>query len=97
MTATTTAEVAELKRSRVPEQPPGADAPGVPEDCYRIEPGEARPEYYDPDLPGCELAMIRAKFLSVSGPPQHVTRLRPGTPSRTFRWYRSGQDIRPVT
>lgn len=96
MTATTTAKVLELKRHRVAEQPPGAGTPDVPDDCYRIEPGEDGPEYFGPDLRGCELAMTRARWLSVAGPAQHVTRLRPGTRPRTFRRYAGGRDIGPV-
>lgn len=94
---TTTAEVAELKAKRVAEQPPGADAPADPGDCYQVHPGEGdEPEYYAPDLPGCELAMARAKFLSVYGPAQRVTRFRPGAPPRTFRRYRAGQEITAI-
>jgi hypothetical protein len=101
MTATNTDETAERKRQRVPEQEPGADAPACPEDCYLVEPGETGTEYYDPGRNrghfGIELALVRAQFLSVYGPPQHVTRLQPGFPPKTFRWYRGGRDFSPVT
>jgi hypothetical protein len=96
VTATTTAEIAELKRLRVPEQEPGTGEPADPADCYEITPGEDGPEYFDPDLPGCLAAIGRAAWLSVSRPPQHVTRHRPGTPPKTFRRYRGGRDISPV-
>jgi hypothetical protein len=96
MAQTNSAEVAEARAARVPDRPAGTPEPAIPGDCYRIEPGETGPEFFAPDLAGCEHAMTRARRLSAAGPAQHVTRIRPGARPRTFRWYSGGTDISPV-
>jgi hypothetical protein len=96
MTATNSVAEQERKRREPPARLPGARQPASPADCYAVEPGEDWPEYWDPDLPGCLAAMERALLLSLSGPPQKVTRHQPGRSPKTFRRYRAGTEIRTV-
>jgi hypothetical protein len=97
VTVTDSVENQARKAALLPVRLAGARQPGDPADCYRVTPGEDWPEYWDPDLPGCGEAMGRAAWLSVSGPPQRVTRLQPGQAANTFRRYRAGTEIRAVT
>jgi hypothetical protein len=99
MTATNSVENQARKAALPAVQLAGAAQPSDPENCYRVTPGEDSPEYWDPYpyLVGCTAAIARAKWLSVSGPDQRVTRLEPGCAENTFRRYRRGTEIRAVT
>jgi hypothetical protein len=97
--------VGSRKSSQSLERSAGLPAPLDPATYYRVDPGEASPEYF-PNKPGQSMltalcdAIARAGFLSVGLPPQRVLATRPeghrllrACQDQVIRRFRGGQEI----